>query len=390
MKHVERMRRFKRHSSADSEEAVVDYRDGDEDSTPEPELPNLIRCDTADSEDGIIVDLRAISGTAQANVLRDWLRAAQPEVSERKLQHVLQVCDEHYVEDIQDLRNHFNAGTLQSLGLVKTVQNSIELALAEEARTHATAGTLDVLGFAPAVQRSIQAALEKEARAQAKKVGRVFAFQDKAPSWANDSADLKHDEAAQKVIAEVTALMEKVGEVKVKKNNQIAGTALGFIPAGNFIRIKLHGLINSNLVENFLLCLIMMNLFALTLQSPGSGLEELQHTFEALINETASLAGSLNGTAVLGSSDAAQQADPGMSFNDFLARFNWFCVLVFTAEAGIRIVTLGFVVGESTYLRDAWNCAFLLRAPSVVARMREWSASGIPVVHQRMVHASIA
>jgi hypothetical protein len=155
-----------------------------------------------------------------------------------------------------------------------------------------------------------------------------------AADLATEVADeMKH--AAQDALTWVWRLSSKMSQTKGKL--ELRGDSLGLLAPDNPARIVLAYIIQHPLVEFFLLFLIFLNLLSLAATSPGSDLDLTLLTG--------------NGTML----------DPGnASFNETMENFNLFCAVVFTIEAIVRIMVMGFYQAKGSYLRNGWNVFDLL------------------------------
>jgi hypothetical protein len=102
---------------------------------------------------------------------------------------------------------------------------------------------------------------------------------------------------------------------------ELTGKSLMLFEPDNQFRVRVAKVVKHPLFDMFLLLLILVNLVSLAMTSPG--------------------AGELSAAAV--------------HFNRYMNGFNIFAAIVFTIEAAMRIVMLGFVKGPGTYLRNSWN-----------------------------------
>ena len=103
--------------------------------------------------------------------------------------------------------------------------------------------------------------------------------------------------------------------------SELTGKSLRLFEPDNEFRVRVAEVVKHPFFDMFLLVLILVNLVSLAMTSPGGG--EL--------------------------SAAAEH------FNRYMNGFNIFAAIVFTIEAGMRIVMLGFVKGPGTYLQNSWN-----------------------------------
>jgi len=48
------------------------------------------------------------------------------------------------------------------------------------------------------------------------------------------------------------------------------------------------------------------------------------------------------------------------TYNQIIDRMNMIFTLIYTGEAILKIIALGFVLHKNSYLREAWNCIDLI------------------------------
>lgn len=96
------------------------------------------------------------------------------------------------------------------------------------------------------------------------------------------------------------------------------GSALGFLALDSGLRINIFKFVHGPVFNAFILIIILVNVGILVVQSPGN--------------------------------------DLGDDFNNIAETLDLLFTCVFTVEAILRILALGFVSGWSTYLRNPWCC----------------------------------
>ena len=105
------------------------------------------------------------------------------------------------------------------------------------------------------------------------------------------------------------------------------GNALGFIPETNQVRKAIFLLLHNSLVDFFIIACILANCVILYFQVPG---------VKALRSD---------------------------SFNSTCERIDLVITIVFTVEAGLRIICLGFIRGRHAYLQNSWNVLDFVLGP---------------------------
>jgi hypothetical protein len=166
-------------------------------------------------------------------------------------------------------------------------------------------------------------------------------FEERSVKMATDAAaDLAAEMAHEmrKATANtIQAFMEFSDAMSGGGHKLLDGHSLGIFSPTNPVRIALRRFIEHPAVEAFLLFLIFLNLLALAATSPGSEIDL------SLID----VHGALNMTDTHDGKESA--------FDRTLYRFNAFCAVAFTFEAGARIIVQNCIVGEDPYLSSPWN-----------------------------------
>lgn len=95
---------------------------------------------------------------------------------------------------------------------------------------------------------------------------------------------------------------------------------------------------------------------SLYLLGPGNGIRRAIHRFvHCKPFEVVVMACILANTVVMMLQDPSSLSSDVLDLNSTLATLDFIFLCVFTGEAILRIVALGFAIGPNTYLRDVWN-----------------------------------
>jgi voltage-dependent calcium channel L type alpha-1D len=118
----------------------------------------------------------------------------------------------------------------------------------------------------------------------------------------------------------------------------LKGNSLGLLSTDNWLRVKIHQLVNHHRFENTMSGCILLSCIQMAIEVPG--------------------------------------IEQGTSLYDSLLAVELFTTGMFTLECMLKILELGFVVGPSTYLRSLWNqLDFFIVATSVMSLGLQFSSA---------------